>query len=60
MSFSEPRSLIVIYKHEMLVNQLKKLIYTNDDIDEDNIIGVKDTCCRGQNATKRNGIGVNR
>lgn len=46
MYFSEPKTLIVIYKNEMLVNQLKKLIYTNDDIDEDNIVGVKDGSVR--------------
>lgn len=46
MYFSEPKTLIVIYKNEMLVNQLKKLVETNDDLNEDTIVGVRDGSVR--------------
>lgn len=46
MSFFEPKTLIVIYKKEMLVNQLKKLVETNDDLNEDSIVGVRDGSVR--------------
>lgn len=29
--FGMPKTLIVVYKDEMLMNQLKKLVETNDD-----------------------------
>ena len=40
--FSTAKTLIVVYKDEMLMNQLKKLVETNDDIDGENIVGTKD------------------
>ena len=36
------KTLIVVYKDEMLVNQLKKLVESHDDIDADNIVGTAD------------------
>ncbi len=44
--FGEPTTLIVVYKDELLVNLLKKLIETDDDVDEENIVGVKDGSVR--------------
>ncbi len=46
MFYSEPKTLIVIYKNEMLVNQLKKLVETNDDLNEETIVGVRDGSVR--------------
>ena len=46
MFYSEPKTLIVIYKNEMLVNQLKKLVETNDDLSEETIVGVRDGSVR--------------
>lgn len=40
--FNKTKSLIVVYKDEMLVNQLKKLVETKDDISEDEIVGTRD------------------
>lgn len=40
--FEMPKTLIVVYKDEMLVNQLKKLVQTNDDINESRIVGTRD------------------
>ncbi|MBR6004815.1 MAG: hypothetical protein IK063_01155, partial [Clostridia bacterium] len=42
MSLMNPKTLIVVYKNELFSNQIKKLIETDDDIDDDNIVGVKD------------------
>ena len=39
---NKTKSLIVVYKDEMLVNQLKKLVETKDDVSEDEIIGTRD------------------
>lgn len=39
--FYEPKTLIVVYKDEMLANQMKKLIETNDDVDG-SVIGTRD------------------
>lgn len=39
--FETKKTLIVVYKDELLMNQLKKLVETNDDID-DKIVGTKD------------------
>ncbi len=39
--FNETKSLIVVYKDEMLLNQLRKLVETKDDTEE-GIVGVKD------------------
>lgn len=46
MYFSEPKTLIVVYKDELMVNQLKKLVETNDDLDEGSIVGVRDGSVR--------------
>ena len=46
MFYAEPKTLIVIYKNEMLVNQLKKLVETSDDLNEESIVGVKDGSVR--------------
>ncbi len=46
MLFSEPQTLIVVYKDELLVNQLKKLVETKDDISEDEIKGTRDDSIR--------------
>lgn len=46
MLFSEPQTLIVVYKDELLVNQFKKLVETKDDISDDEIIGTKDDSVR--------------
>ena len=40
--FNKTKSLIVVYKDEMLVNQLKKLVETKDDISDDEIVGTRD------------------
>jgi len=40
--FNQAKTLIVVYKDEMVVNQLKKLVETNDDVDEETIVGTKD------------------
>lgn len=40
--FGPTKTLIVVYKDEMLVNQLKKLVETNDDTDEENPVGTTD------------------
>ena len=39
---SQQTTLIVVYKDELLTNQLKKYVETNDDIDEENVVGTKD------------------
>ena len=39
--FNDTKSLIIVYKDEMLLNQIRKLIETKDDT-EDGIVGVKD------------------
>lgn len=46
MFFNEPKTLIVVYKDEMLVNQIKKLVETNDDENDDAPIGTKDGSVR--------------
>lgn len=40
--FNVTKTLIVVYKDEMLVNQLKKLVDTKDDIDGNTTIGTRD------------------
>lgn len=40
--FGIPKTLIVVYKDEMLMNQLKKMVETNDDKGEDQIVGTTD------------------
>lgn len=42
MFYSEPTTLIVVYKDELLVNQIKKLVETKDDTDSDTAVGTKD------------------
>ena len=44
--FGEPTTLIVVYKDELLLNLFKKLVETNDDIDEENVVGIKDGSVR--------------
>lgn len=44
--FGEPTTLIVVYKDELLINLFKKLVETNDDIDEENVVGIKDGSVR--------------
>lgn len=39
--FETKKTLIVVYKDELLMNQLKKLVETNDDT-EDTVVGTKD------------------
>lgn len=39
--FETKKTLIVVYKDELLMNQLKKMIETHDDV-EDEIVGAKD------------------
>lgn len=39
--FFEPQTLIIVYKDEMLANQMKKLIETKDDT-EDSVTGTRD------------------
>ena len=40
--FGMTNTLIVVYKDEMLMNQLKKMVETNDDTSEEDIVGTKD------------------
>lgn len=40
--FGMTKTLIVVYKDEMLMNQLKKMVETNDDANEEEIVGTKD------------------
>ena len=42
MFYSEPTTLIVVYKDELLVNQIKKLVETRDDTDTETAVGTKD------------------
>lgn len=44
--FGEPETLIVVYKNELFVNLLRKLIETKDDVDEEHIVGVTDNSVR--------------
>ena len=40
--YSEPQTLIVVYKDELLLNQLKKLIETKDDVEKESVVGTRD------------------
>ena len=40
--FGMPKTLIVVYKDEMLMNQLKKLVETNDASESGDIVGTTD------------------
>ena len=42
MSYADPKTLIVVYKDEMLVNQVRKMVETKDDEGEEDIVGTKD------------------
>ena len=44
--FYEPQTLIIVYKDEMLANQMKKMIETKDDT-EDSVTGTRDSSCMG-------------
>lgn len=46
MSYVEPKTLIVVYKDEMLVNQIKKMVETKDDESEEVIVGTTDGSVR--------------
>ena len=46
MFYGEPQTLIVVYKDEMIVNQLKKMVETKDDTNEENVIGTTDGSIR--------------
>ena len=39
--FETKKTLIVVYKDELLMNQLKKMVETHDDMDND-VIGTRD------------------
>ncbi len=43
MYFGEKKTLVVVYKDELLMNQLKKLVETNDDTKEGVICTTDDT-----------------
>ena len=40
--YSEPQTLVVVCKDEMLVNQLRKLVETKDDTGEESVVGNRD------------------
>ena len=40
--FGMTKTLIVVYKDEMLVNQLKKMVETNDDAENGDTVGTRD------------------
>lgn len=40
--FGMTKTLIVVYKDEMLINQLKKLVETKDDISDEQVVGTRD------------------
>lgn len=42
MFYSEPTTLIIVYKDELLANQIKKLVETKDDESAEIIVGTKD------------------
>ena len=42
MFYTEPQTLVVVCKDEMLVNQLRKLVETKDDAGEDSVVGTRD------------------
>ena len=44
--FLETKTLIVVYKDELMLNQLKKLIETKDDSETDGVVGVTDESVR--------------
>jgi hypothetical protein len=46
MLYTEPKTLIVIYKDEILVNQIKKMVETKDDGGEEATVGTKDGSVR--------------
>lgn len=42
MLYNDVKTLIVVYEDEVLVNQLKKLVETNDDESDSSIVGTRD------------------
>lgn len=42
MLFVEPKTLIVVYKEELFVNLLKKLVETKDDTSDETAVGTRD------------------
>ncbi len=51
--YYEPKTLIVVYKDEMLANQMKKLIETKDDT-EDGLTGTRDSSINVVTWTEKN------
>lgn len=41
--FEITKTLIIVYKDEMLVNQLKKMVETKDDSGDEQVVGTRDT-----------------
>ena len=52
--YYEPKTLIVVYKDEMLANQMKKLIETKDDT-EDGLTGTRDSSINVVTWTEKSG-----
>lgn len=42
MFYTEPQTLVVVCKDEMVINQLRKLVETKDDAGDESITGTKD------------------
>lgn len=42
MFYTEPQTLVVVCKDEMLVNHLRKLVETKDDTGENSVVGTRD------------------
>lgn len=42
MFYTEPQTLVVVCKDEMLINQLRKLVETKDDTGEEAVVGTRD------------------
>lgn len=42
MFYAESQTLVVVCKDEMLVNQLRKLVETKDDVGEETVVGTRD------------------
>lgn len=44
--FTDPKTLIVVYKDEILVNQIKKMVETKDDNGDESVVGTRDGSIR--------------
>lgn len=40
--YNEPQTLIIVYKDELVLNQLKKFVETNDDTEDGTVVGTED------------------